>query len=409
MDYARAHRLLDRLAECTATPSRGVTRHSYSREDRRARDIVTAELTRLGLKSWTDWAGNLHSELPGADPALPTLIVGSHLDSVPNGGKFDGAVGVVGALMVMERFASGSAPPRRGVRFIAFAEEEGANFGMSLLGSRAFLGEVKPEDLLTFRDRRGRKALEIFAEFGLADWTPPAHADARNCGYMLELHVEQSGQLEETGTDIGVVDVIVADYALTVEVEGMAGHSGATPMRNRRDAMAGAAEMILFCEQLAKGGEGLGAVLTTGRLEASPNTYNCIAQNVTFTVDLRHPVAESIETVLRRVKSGMEEIAGRRRLACRITGKYTPGAALDAEVRGIISAAAGKANLSCRDLPSWAMHDAGALARRMRAGMIFIPSRDGLSHHPDEYTEPAAIDKGIALLEASAAAIAEVR
>lgn len=406
MDAVRIHNLISRLAECTATPGQGVTRFSYSPQDRLARNIVEGELAALDLPSWTDWAGNLHARLPGTDPSLPPLVVGSHLDSVRHGGRYDGAVGVVGALAVLERLRASTPPPARSVRFVAFAEEEGSNFNLPLLGSKALIGALKPADLEGLRNAAGVGAAEAMAAFGLAESPEPDWLAGPEPGFMLELHVEQSAVLHNAGLRAGAVERIAADRALTVRLKGRAGHTGATPMPGRRDALAGAAEIILACEGLANGPEGLGCVMTVGCLRCAPNSFNCIPEETVLTIDMRHPVEDALDAAQRAIERRIAETAAARTLEYDIDAQRTPGVALSPRLVGMIRETARAMDLECPPVVSWAMHDASSLALRMEAGMIFIPSRDGLSHNPGEYTEPGDIQLGVDLLCRTAAGIA---
>ncbi len=401
MTPEKIHSLLARLAECSATPGRGVTRFSYSAADRRARDLVIARLAAGGCRAHVDWAGNIHALLPGRDPDLPAVMVGSHLDSVRNGGRFDGAVGVVGGLAALERMRGLGSPPRRSVRFVAFAEEEGSNFGIPLMGSTAFLGGISRDDMAGFRSGDGRTALDLMAAAGPFDDQAPDWAAPGNVMCMVELHIEQGPSLHETGDAIGVVDRIAADTVLTVEVVGRSGHSGAAAMRGRKDALAGAAGMVVACEALARSPRGEGAVVTVGRLDCFPNAFNCIPERVVFTIDIRHPDPEALPRVRKLAEERVRDIAADRGLEQSITAKHTPGVTLSPATRAVLERAAAASGSRWRVVPSWAMHDAGAVARVADAGMIFVPSRDGISHNQDEFTEAADIERGIDVLFAA--------
>ncbi len=391
--------LLDRLAAATKTPGAGVTRHSYSPEDAVARDIIRDELRSLGLQSWTDWAGNLNAVLPGRDATLGALVIGSHLDSVTHGGKYDGAVGVVGAIAVLRRIIASGQVPERSIRFVAFAEEEGGNFNHPLLGSQAFAGALSHED---FAAIAGPNTMEFIATQQAGEGTPPALPASRYC---LELHIEQSPYLFTDNIQIGVVDRVAADTVVTVSLTGRSGHSGASAMAGRRDALAAAAECVVACETLATGQDGEGAVVTVGFLDCRPNAFNCIPEQVTFTVDMRHPDPEALGRVQDRVEALVDAVASRRDLSIERSAKRTAGVPLDPEVVAVVEQSAEALGYTWRRMPSWAMHDSGALAPTVAAGMIFVPSRDGLSHNPAEFTAIEEIMRGVEVLHAAASAL----
>lgn len=399
------HSLLDKLSLCTSTPGQGVTRLSYSQEDQQAKAILAERLTALGLPFWNDKAGNLHAHLAGRDAELPPLFVGSHLDTVRNGGKYDGAVGVVGALAVLERLTENGRRPLRNVRFIAFAEEEGSNFNLPLLGSRILAGELQPTDLAGLRDRNGRSFAKVTQSSGLTCASHDEPAASRQ-GFMLELHIEQGNTLAAAGISTGVVSCIVASHLLTVELQGQASHSGTTPTHMRRDALAGMAAICLACEELAKSDAGKGSVITVGHVACEPNSFNCVAGKAVFTIDLRHVDRDSADRISGTLTARVNQIAAERGLGCRIAHRFTPGAEMDADMAKLISETASRLGLRSMTLPSHAMHDAGVMARIARAGMIFVPSRDGLSHNPNEFSEETAIEDGINLLFSVALGIA---
>lgn len=404
MNGKKIHELIESIARCTSTPGAGVTRPSYSPEDRRARDIVVRELRAAGCEPWTDWIGNLHAVLPGRDRELPAVMVGSHLDSVPNGGRFDGVVGVVGGLATLARLREAGVVPERSVRFVVFAEEEGGNFNFPLLGSKVFTGAIGRGDLEGLAGADGVRALERID----AAVPRPSSGAAPDAGVwrMVELHVEQGGTLHENGAAIGVVDCIAADAVLTVRVAGRSGHSGACPMKGRKDALAAAAAMILSCESLANSPEGEGTVLTVGSIDCRPNAFNCIPDAVTFTVDARNPDPDRLRTVRGRVERLIREHSAARGVEAEISGIFTEGVEMSPDVGAATARAAESRGYSWRAATSWAMHDAGAVARISGTGMIFIPSVDGVSHNPGEYTPPEDIERGIDVLHAVIAELA---
>jgi N-carbamoyl-L-amino-acid hydrolase len=375
------------LARIGADAAGGVTRPGFSPDDRRAVEYVAAQARQADLVPTVDQAGNLIIRRASARHTGPVLLMGSHLDTVVRGGALDGAYGVLAALDVLQTLAQDPAPLAYEPVAVAFANEEGALFPCPFWGSLALTGQLGhgPDDL---RDRSGRS---LRAALRAAGGDPDAVAAARwpdgSIGAYLELHIEQGPVLERAGARIGVVEGITGRTILTVTVHGTPGHAGTVPMDSRADALTAAARVVLAVERLARH-ERLCSVATVGRLRVEPDVTNVIPGAVQLTVDLRDL---SLDRLQAAEKALQHELAA----VCAATGTRIqadlidriPPAATDPGLRAAIGAAADALALPRLDLGSGAGHDAQIVAHQAPIGMIFVPSRGGVSHVPEESTD----------------------
>jgi allantoate deiminase len=334
-----------------------------------------------------DAAGNIRGVWGAAHDAAP-LIIGSHLDTVPRAGAFDGVLGVVLGVALVKRLAGRRF--RFAIEIIGFSEEEGARFGLPFIGSRALIGDP-------VRDARVEAAIR---EFGL-DPARVAEAQTGACGY-LEFHIEQGPVLESLGLPLGVVEGIAGQSRLEVRFEGQANHAGTTPMRLRHDALAGAAEWIGAVEREAQAVDGL--VATVGRLAAAPGAVNVIAGSARASLDVRHSDDSVRRPFVDRLVACARQIGERRGLVVSAeTMLDQPAAAMDLRLTGILERAVDGAGYPVHRMPSGAGHDAMIVARRMPVAMLFVRSPGGISHHPAESVLPhdveAALAVGVRFLE----------
>ncbi|MFF3852419.1 Zn-dependent hydrolase [Micromonospora sp. NPDC002575] len=382
-------------------PGAGVSRLAYTRLERQAHDLFASLLAELGIASYTDAAGNTIGELaPDAEPRHGAIGTGSHLDSVPHGGAYDGTVGVVAALAVAAAASAGPRPRHRPWRFVAFAAEEGARFGQACNGSRIVAGLTGPADLRQLTDRTGTTMAAAMTECGLApERIDTALWEPRDWRAFVELHIEQGTVLEHRRVPIGVVDTVSGSTRLRVSLTGVAAHTGGTPMDNRRDALTAASECVLDCERLAVAAAEDNTRITVGTLTVEPGAITVIPGRVVFTVDVRetdygrqraaaHAVAQRCRTVAARrgVDVEVEELAD------------TPPVSLSREVAAAARAAAASRGLQVETLASGASHDTQQISRLMPAGIVFVPSRSGLSHSPEEFSTADQIATGAAVL-----------
>ena len=392
---------LQKLSEFGRPPGAGfeggVTRLGFSAEDLAARAYVTSLLRDAGLTVRVDPAGNLFARREGTEN-LPVLLFGSHIDSVPNGGNFDGQVGSMGALEVMRTLGERGVKTRHPLELVIWVNEEGHHFGKGVFGSAAAAGLLGPEVL----DRRDSDGLT------LADWLrrygqdPARFAEAQIAkgalaGY-LELHIEQGGILDERGIPIGVVQGIVGINWWTCTAEGFANHAGTTPMDRRQDAFAAAARAALAVREEVRAEPGR-QVGTVGYAKVEPGARNIIPGRVEFPVELRDLDADKVAPLWVRIEQRFQKISAEEnvKINCVPLSHDIP-ARTDPALQQVIRDAATAVGLATLDLPSGAGHDAQNMAHLAPIGMIFVPSRGGISHSPREYSSPEHVANGAEVL-----------
>jgi allantoate deiminase len=371
-----------------------VRRLAWSEEHRRSLDWFAGRLESAGLSAELDAAGNLIGRWEtGAGPAV---LLGSHLDTGPDNGRYDGSLGVLGALAAVELLQSRGVEPRRPVWIASFMDEEGVRFGASMMGSRAFTGDdVSP--ILGLRDADGVSIAEAMRAW---DLDPERVGEAKAIdavGTYLELHIEQGPQLEAAGVDIGVVTGIAGMLQARARLTGEANHAGTTPMGMRRDALMGAAAAALALREEALAfGE---ATLTVGSLKVEPGAFTVIPHTAELTVDFRCGPSEDFTRLRPLVARTVERVAAGERLEASV--EFTdmdPPVALDPALIEELERSARAEGAGSRRMASGAGHDAMLIANHVPTGMVFVPSRGGISHSPDEFTEPEHCDLGVRVL-----------
>ena len=350
-----------------------------------------------GLVCEDEW-GNLIGHLPGAAPEAQTLLLGSHLDTVPNAGKFDGPLGVLVALAALEALAGQGVRLPFHVDVLGFSDEEGTRFHSAYLGSKALTGLLEDADL-ALRDPGGVSILEAAAAYQGCEMislpTPRYRAD-QLLGYV-EVHIEQGPVLEQLGRPLGVVASIAAQTRLAYTVAGLAGHAGTTPMDMRKDALVGAAELVLAVEHLGRRTPGL--VATVGQLEVHPDASNVIPERVRLSVDIRHSERRVADEACAQLAAEAEALALRRGLIISHTQvQSTEGVTCSPPLTQILANAVEAQQRVVPRLVSGAGHDAIILSRLTPVAMLFVRCKEGLSHHPDEHVDVADIDEAIAAL-----------
>jgi allantoate deiminase len=367
-----------------------VTRFAWSPELAEASEWLCEELRALGLEASIDAAGNVLGKWHAGQGSA--VLLGSHLDTVPRGGRYDGALGVLAALAAIRTLRQKRIEPRRPVWLVSFMDEEGSRFRTGMLGSRAFVGD----DLSGFGDRRddaGVSLREAMAALGF-DFDRLAEARAiEGVGAYLELHIEQGPRLERAGIDIGVVTGIVGLLSFGARLVGEANHAGTTPMELRRDALVGAARAVLALREEARASDDVTA--NVGIIGVEPGGFNVVPGLCEFTIDVRSPTPEGFARVEAFVHETLTRIAGEERLELELTESHrlepTP---LDPHLIATLQEAAELEGASTMHMPSGAGHDAMILARHVPAAMLFVPSRGGISHSPDEFTEECHCELG---------------
>jgi allantoate deiminase len=345
----------------------------------------------LGADVQVDAAGNFRGVFPAAQPNAPRLLIGSHLDTVPNAGAYDGVLGVVLAIALLEELRGRRLP--FGIEVVAFSEEEGVRFGTPFIGSRALVGRLDPE-LLDTRDAQGISVQEAIESFGLnPEKLPQAELENNTLGY-LEFHIEQGPVLEKLNLPLALVEAIAGQSRLEFTFLGRANHAGTTPMHLRCDALAGAAEWIGTVERVAQGVPGL--VATVGKIESKPGATNVIAGKAWLTLDVRHSSDEIRTRVLVDLIRQAEGIAARRGLSVQERTLLSQRAvAMDSFLNGEIEQAILKTGCKPHRMVSGAGHDAMIMVERVPAAMIFLRTPGGISHDPAESVACKDVEKAI--------------
>lgn len=390
---ARINSRLSALGEFGKNPQGGISRVAYSEADRQGREYTIGLMREAKLDASIDIAGNLTGRRDGSDSALPPLVLGSHIDSVPEGGNYDGQVGSMGAIEVAQTLAEKGITTRHPIEVIIFQNEEGGT-----IGSHALCCELSEKQLGQMT--RSGKTIRDGIKFIGGD--PEKLASARrkpgSIAAYLELHIEQGGILHTEKINIGVVEGIVGIRQWDVTIEGFANHAGTTPMNQRRDAMLAAAKFIEAVNRIVTSVAGR-QVGTVGRLQAVPGAYNVIPGKAIVGLELRDLDANKILMLFEKIRAESAQIAQATgtKFDFAEVNQITP-ALTDDRIRKVIAESAKELGFSTKQLPSGAGHDAQEMARLGPVGMIFVPSVDGISHAPREFSRPEDITNGANVL-----------
>ncbi|SDL66075.1 Zn-dependent hydrolase [Halarsenatibacter silvermanii] len=398
----RIARDIEALAEFTATPGQGVTRFSLTEEDREAREYIKKKMREAGLEVREDQAGNVIGRRAGSGDQkaeLPAVMLGSHFDSVRQGGRFDGTAGVVAALEVARVLEEQEITTDHPLEFVALIEEEGSRFGSGLYGSRAMTGRVAREELEESYDEQGISFAEALEDFGFPpEKVKEARRSPEEIAVFLELHNELGPLLEAEDKEVGIVDKIVGITHLNVSVTGSPDHAGTTPMDMRRDPLAAVGHIFGRIEELALE-TGEGTVATVGNVDVSPGATNVIPGRVEFTVDIRSKNMEDVENISSELTEIMDGICQQNSLEYEIEEMISvEPTGMSGEIIDIMQDKAENADISCLTMDSGAGHDAMMMADIAKTGMIFVPSRDGQGHSPEEWTDMEDLAAGTELL-----------
>ncbi|WP_188882803.1 Zn-dependent hydrolase [Alicyclobacillus cellulosilyticus] len=397
-----AQALLNWLAAFGADHDGGVTRPVYSKAWRAAQTALCEKMKAYGMEPRFDRVGNLFGRVTGRLHPRRRVVTGSHIDTVERGGRYDGALGIVAGMLAVHYLTSRFGPPRLTMEVVSFCEEEGSRFPLGFWGS-TYVARSQTDDFsLTIpdvQDAAGTRLLDAMRQMGL-----PSHADDSDrdeIAAFVELHVEQGMRLEEAQCPIGIVEQIVGQRRYLVDVRGESNHAGTTPMDRRRDPMHGAASMIRCALELARRRQD-GIVATVGRLQVAPNVSNVIPERIRFTLDVRHWDEAILDAYCEEVLEAFRRIAAQHRLAVShaLWLDQRP-VAMHRRIIQHIESACRAQQADYLFMPSWAGHDAQIMAQHVPTGLIFVPSRHGISHSPEEYTNPADLDVGVRVLAAT--------
>ena len=390
IDRKRLERAIEALGRIGATERGGLSRLALTDDDRQARDLMVRWMREAGLRVGVDRMGNIFGERAGA-AAGPPVMIGSHIDSVPTGGRYDGQLGVLCGLEAIRALDDAKVRTRHPVTLVVFTNEEGARFQPAMIASGVMAGKIALEDAYNARDKDGRRLVDELERIG---YLGPEPCVPRPLRAYLELHIEQGPVLEEAGLSVGVVEGIVAISWSRLTIHGVQDHAGPTPMRIRHDALVAAAEVVGGVRRIATtlGGD---IVATVGNLTVHPNIVNAIPGRVTLSIDIRDPRTETLDRALPMVDTAVREVCTREGVRHELEHywrvPYTPFAP---DVVDAVERAARAAGAPCRRMISGAGHDAQYMAAIAPAGMIFVPSRGGRSHCEEEFTPLDDIEHG---------------
>ncbi len=389
----RVNRHLAELSQFGRNEQGGVSRVAYSEADLAGREYTMKLMRGAGLEVRIDAAGNLVGRRAGRDSSLPPLVIGSHIDSVPEGGNYDGEVGSMGAIEVAQTLAENRVTLRHPLEVIIFQNEEGGTIGSHAI---AYGLTEKTLGLVTNSRKTIRDGIRYIG--GDPSRLSEAVRKPGSIAAYLELHIEQGGILHAEKTDIGVVEGIVGINWWDVTIEGFANHAGTTPMNQRRDAMLAAARYVDAVNRVATSIEGR-QVATVGRMQPFPGAYNVIPGKVVTSLEIRDLDPAKMNLVYQKILPEVSKIEQATGTKFTFTQTMqTPPAPTDPKIRRVIDDAAKGLGYSTRSMPSGAGHDAQEMAHLGPVGMIFVPSVDGISHSPREFSSPEAIAKGVNVL-----------
>ncbi|MBF0753783.1 Zn-dependent hydrolase [Jeotgalicoccus nanhaiensis] len=384
VDGKRLAERLDAISKIGVLPTGGVSRQGFSPEEKEAKELVAGWMKDAGLTVETDAAGNVFGRFKGKDNSQ-SIASGSHIDTVPAGGNFDGVLGVLAALEVAEAWKASGCIPEKSYEVVIFSDEEGARFSSGVFGSRSYMGLVDDELIASLRDSEGLNLEAVLEQYGssLSDYK---NIQQRDWTFFAEAHIEQGKLLEKNKLPVGIVNGIAGQAWLEVEFKGLAGHAGNTPMNDRQDALVAAGRFVSELEEIPKLVSDT-AVATVGKLAVFPNGANVIPESVKMIVDIRDIHENTRDTLLELISERAYDIAKERSIDVAVsrTSRVKPVPVEETykdELRDILT----DLDIEPMELPSGAGHDSMNIGLELPVAMIFARSKDGISHNPKEWT-----------------------
>ncbi len=390
---------IEELASISDAETPAVTRIVFSPADLKARAWLKTRCEAAGLTVRQDAIGNTFARWSGLDPAAPAVGTGSHIDAIPNAGKYDGVVGVLGGLEAIRALQASGFRPRNSIELLVFTSEEPTRFGLGCLGSRMLCGSTSPEAARKLKDNDGASLEDVRRGAGFRGDLEEVKLTWGYYRGFVELHIEQGPLLEREQIPLGVVTNIAAPASFRVTLEGAGGHAGGVLMPGRRDALCAAAELVLAVEDAARTSGAPDTVATVGICDVFPGAVNSIPSRVRLSIDIRDTDAERRDRAMQKIESAVHAISSRRNVAILIEMLNSDAPATCGEaVVAALSRACEKHGLKYLAVPSRAYHDSLFMSRIAPTGMLFIPCRGGYSHRPDEYASPEDIARGTLVL-----------
>lgn len=408
VDINRCSAELERLATFSDAPAPAVKRVVFTETDLAAREYLVGLFKEAGLDVRHDAVGNIFARWEGSDPSLPPIAAGSHTDAIPFSGKYDGTVGVLGGVEAIRSLQRAGVRPRRSIDLIMFTSEEPTRFAYGCLGSRLLSGQLKPDVAANLKDEAGHTLEQARSAAGCTGSVADLKLARGAYSAFVELHIEQGPLLEQAGVPIGAVTNISAPAALRIRYQGPGGHAGGVYMPDRKDPLLAASQLALEVEAAAKELGGRETVGTVGVLDVYPRAVNSIPRDVMMEIDVRDMDGPRRDRVLQRIRQSAERLGRERGVAATIEDiNADPPTACDERIIAAIEKSSADAGLACQRMISRAYHDTTFMSLIAPVGMIFIPCRNGVSHHPDEYASPEAIRGGIEVLARTLAQLAQ--
>jgi ureidoglycolate amidohydrolase len=408
IDQKRLSDEIEALAAFSDADPHAVTRVVFYAADMKARAWMRARCDEAGLAVRTDAIGNTFARWPGSEASAAVVGTGSHIDAIPNAGKYDGVVGVLGGLEAIRALQRAGFQPRRSIELLIFTSEEPTRFGIGCLGSRLISGTLSARSARNLTDSEGVALEDVRRNAGFANDLESVKLPADYYHAFVELHIEQGPILEREETPLGIVEKIAAPASLRLTVEGAGGHAGGVLMPDRRDALCAAAELILAIEQAARTTGAADTVATVGMVDVFPGAVNSIPARVRFTVDIRDTNLDRRNQVIRALDHACAATSAKRQVKIHqeLVNADAPAEcapAVIAELRRVCE----KHSFHFLPMVSRAYHDSLFISRIAPVAMLFIPCRNGYSHRPDEYASPEDIARGALVLAQTLAKLAE--
>ncbi len=389
--------LVDWLASFGGTTEGGVTRLLYSQGWIEAQSALKQKMEDTGFKTYFDHVGNLFGRVEGTAGEREVILTGSHVDTVVQGGKYDGAYGILASFLAVKRLVDKFGKPKKTIEVVSLCEEEGSRFPLTYWGSRNIMGDYSPMSIESIKDKEGIPFKQAMTEAGFPfDKYKTEKRD--DIQHFIEIHIEQGAILEKGHLDLGLVSHIVGQKRFTITLNGESNHAGTTPMTERKDALVCAANAISMLTEIAKA-EYPSLRVTTGQFLAKPNVPNVIAGNVNFSLDIRHHEAEVLEAFCHQAIQLLHQLAGESGIAIDIDlwTEISP-VPLDTKLHDEMEERLAVKGLKYTSMVSGAGHDAQVFGQHIPTTMLFVPSNEGISHSPLEFTEPYKLEMGVSVL-----------
>lgn len=407
IDSARLTSEIDALAEISEAEPPAITRVVFSPADLKARAWLKDRCTQAGLVVHEDAIGNTFARWPGTDPSAPAVGTGSHIDAIPNAGKYDGVVGVLGGLEAIRALQRGGFKPQNSIELLVFTSEEPTRFGIGCIGSRMLSGVLAAAAARKLTDASGNPLETVRQHAGFRGELESVRLPGGYYKAFVELHIEQGPLLERDGIALGIVTKIAAPASARIQIEGAGGHAGGVLMPDRHDALCAASELILAVEGAARGSGSADTVATVGMCDVFPGAVNSIPSRVRLSLDLRDTELARREAAMRSIESAVQSIAEKRGVSLTIETINSDAPADCAPlVLDALADSCRKHRLSFQPMVSRAYHDSLFMSRITPVAILFVPCRGGYSHRPDEYAFPEDIANGALVLADTLARLA---